>query len=98
MEDEFHFITTCSYYKNLRKELMSSLIELYPNVNLLSTNMDMLFIYLMTSEGVVSQLVGKFCSEAFDARTYAREFMIKSPKSVVTRVGRKVVRPKILDL
>ena len=77
---------------------MQSLESVVPNVRILQGNPEMLFLYLLTSEGDVARMVGKFCSDAFDARNYAKQFMALSPKPQTTKSGRVIKRRVILDL
>ena len=72
---------------------------MYPNLNKDHVkDPEMFLIYLLSSEGEPARIVAKYCHDAFDARTYAAEFMPKSPKVTITKSGRTVKPRDILDL
>ena len=98
VEDEKHFLTSCQFYKDLRKQMINDMSKICPNVNTLVSDANSLFIYLLTCEGAEADLIGKFCHDAFQARKYAYEFIAKEPKKVETRSGRLVKPRNILDL
>ena len=63
VEDEMHFICTCSHYTNLRTELYSK-IEM-PNFNNFNNNEK--FRYMLTAPNIARN-VGQFIIDAFDSR------------------------------
>ena len=98
VEDECHFLTKCAFYRAGRDKLITLLSKNSPNVRNLQNDHKSLFVYLMTVEGEASCTVGKYVFDNFEARSYAMEFMAKSPKSTTTRVGRVVKVPIKLNL
>jgi hypothetical protein len=66
IEDEKHFILTCTKYNTLRNQLFNLVMSECP----LFTNMSAhdRFIYLMNSGGTICKTVAKFCFEAMETR------------------------------
>jgi hypothetical protein len=65
VEDEIHFVLQCPAYNNLRASLLQDIF----NHNLISSNDEQKFIWLMSSEDInTNKQLAKFITAAYEAR------------------------------
>ena len=59
IDDELHFLLTCNNFHSEREQMLQHIFSIFPSTKKLSK--ENLFIFLMSSEGKLSQIISKFC-------------------------------------
>ena len=99
VENEFHVLISCPFYKHLRQKCYTNIDTICKNFRYLDDRMSHeKFIYLMTCESDVVKHVAEFCYDIFFWRGEFEEIsnalVCRDDKpEVTTRCGRKVNPP-----
>ncbi len=91
VEDEQHFLLECKQLEGLREEAMEKIKTRVPNVGVLSTKDQ--FIFMLTAEGEVSQIVAEMCYDGFIERTKGRQQLESNKQGGQKELHREAVPP-----
>ncbi len=66
VEDEYHFLMSCSYYQELRNTLTANVLKECRNFSVLNTKEQ--FIFMLIAGDTISSHVSKYINDAFSMR------------------------------